>query len=102
MAEALKTVGWIQHVGNSVSIVTPKGVMGEDGYPDYKAMLTDEKIKALEKIGISPEQFIAGMKEIRSGGSLGFAAGTEVQLDLPVDSPYLSDYGVSVAGYLSK
>jgi len=62
MAKALSAVGWIESKQGSRQIVSPWGKVGEDGRPNYRALLKDKDIQALGEIGITVEQFVAAIR----------------------------------------
>ena len=102
MAEALKAVGWIDSQGGVKHIVSPWGEFGKDGCIDYWALIKAEDIEALAKIDVTPEQFVAGLRALGQLSGLVPVEGTKARLDMPVSGPYLSDYGASVASYISQ
>ncbi len=62
MAKALNAVGWVHSEGASASIKSPRATIGEDGLPDFRPLLKETDIQALESLGVTPDQFDAGMK----------------------------------------
>jgi hypothetical protein len=102
MANALKTVGWIESAEGSPHIVSPWGKVGEDGYVDYRALLTDNDIQALAKTGVTVEEFVAGLRAVNPHGGLAPVAGTEGSLYYPVGGPHSTDYGANVARQISQ
>ena len=66
MADALKTLGWAKYANGTVGILSPAGNVRKDGSVDYPSMLKDTDTEALAAIGITVEQFVAGVQALDS------------------------------------
>ena len=67
MAAAIRAIGWTESNGDSLSMKTPWGNVGEDGLLDWGSMLKKEDVQALRAIGVSRAKFVESMKAMFEG-----------------------------------